>query len=290
MNQILVTNFNNKFNNKKGKEDKKIFKVQFIISITIIVFAICFFIYYLYSLKTSENFSKKIISNYNISTLYSSNKKNNEIQSSAENSIFGIIEIPKINIYYPVFSFLSEENLKVSPCKLYGTNLNENTNICIAGHNYNNDMFFSNIDKLQNGTYTTHQILTLASIVELEAVSDSDRALVAGVLYNRLNDNWSLGCDATTYYAAKKSMTERLTQSDLTACNGYNTRCTSMTGLPVGPIDNPSISSIKAALNPTESDYYYFVADTDKKVYFTKNATEHDRIISKLRDEGKWAA
>ena len=151
MNQILVTNFNNKFNNKKGKEYKKIFKVQFIISITIIVFAICFFIYYLYSLKTSENFSKKIISNYNISTLYSSNKKNNETQSSAENSIFGIIEIPKINIYYPVFSFLSEENLKVSPCKLYGTNLNENTNICIAGHNYNNNMFFSNIDKLQNG-------------------------------------------------------------------------------------------------------------------------------------------
>lgn len=145
MNQILVTSFNNK------RENKKIFKVQFVISIAIIIFAICFFIYYLYSLKTSENFSKKIISNYNISTLYSSNKKNNETQSSAENSIFGIIEIPKINIYYPVFSFLSEENLKVSPCKLYGTNLNENTNICIAGHNYNNDMFFSNIDKLQNG-------------------------------------------------------------------------------------------------------------------------------------------
>lgn len=147
MNQILVTSFNN----KREKENKKIFKVQFVISIAIIIFAICFFIYYLYSLKTSENFSKKIISNYNISTLYSNNKKNNDTQSSAENSIFGIIEIPKINIYYPVFSFLSEENLKVSPCKLYGTNLNENTNICIAGHNYNNDMFFSNIDKLQNG-------------------------------------------------------------------------------------------------------------------------------------------
>lgn len=145
-------------------------------------------------------------------------------------------------------------------------------------------------NQLQNGTYTTHQILTLASIVELEAVSDSDRAMVAGVLYNRLNNHWSLGCDATTYYAAKKSMTERLTQSELTACNGYNTRCTSMMGLPVGPIDNPSISSISAALNPTESDYYYFVADTDKKVYFTKNATEHDKIIAKLKDEGKWAA
>lgn len=172
MNQILVTSFNNK------KENKKIFKVQFVISIAIIIFAICFFIYYLYSLKTSENFSKKIISNYNISTLYSSNKKNNEIQSSAENSIFGIIEIPKINIYYPVFSFLSEENLKVSPCKLYGTNLNENTNICIAGHNYNNDMFFSNIDKLQNGDeiyiYNNNGFKYIYKVFEKYEVKEND--------------------------------------------------------------------------------------------------------------------
>ena len=144
-------------------------------------------------------------------------------------------------------------------------------------------------EEMQNNSYTPHQILTLASIIELEAVSDEDRALVSGVLHNRLNDNWSLGCDVTTYYAAKKSITESLTQSDLTACNGYNTRCTSMIGLPVGPIDNPSISSIKAALHPTENNYYYFVADTNKEVYFTKTASEHDQIIAKLKDEGKWA-
>ena len=172
MNQILVTSFNNK------RENKKIFKVQFVISIAIIIFAICFFIYYLYSLKTSENFSKKIISNYNISTLYSSNKKNNDTQSSAENSIFGIIEIPKINIYYPVFSYLSEENLKVSPCKLYGTNLNENTNICIAGHNYNNDMFFSNIDKLQNGDeiyiYNNNGFKYIYKVFEKYEVKEND--------------------------------------------------------------------------------------------------------------------
>ena len=63
-----------------------------------------------------------------------------------------------------------------------------------------------------------------------------------------------------------------------------------MVGLPVGPIDNPSISSIKAAIHPKENDYYYFVADTNKEVYFTKTATEHDQIIAKLKDEGKWAA
>ena len=174
MNQILVTSFNN----KREKENKKIFKVQFVISIAIIIFAICFFIYYLYSLKTSENFSKKIISNYNISTLYSNNKKNNETQSSAENSIFGIIEIPKINIYYPVFSYLSEENLKVSPCKLYGSKLDDNTNICIAGHNYNNDMFFSNIDKLQNGDeiyiYNNNGFKYIYKVLEKYEVKEDD--------------------------------------------------------------------------------------------------------------------
>ena len=174
MNQILVTSFNN----KKEKEYKKIFKVQFVISITIIIFAICFFIYYLYSLKTSENFSKKIISNYNISTLYSNTEKNKETESLAENSIFGIIEIPKINIYYPVFSYLSEENLKVSPCKLYGSKLDDNTNICIAGHNYNNDMFFSNIDKLQNGDeiyiYNNNGFKYIYKVLEKYEVKEDD--------------------------------------------------------------------------------------------------------------------
>lgn len=141
---------------------------------------------------------------------------------------------------------------------------------------------------IENSSYSVHEILTLASLVELEAVTDEDRAKVAGVFYNRLNDNWSLGSDVTTYYSAKKLMTERLTTSDLTTCNGYNTRCTSMKGLPVGPIDNPSSSAIEAAINPDIEDYYYFVADSDKKVYFTKTADEHTDIINKLKEEGKW--
>lgn len=193
-------------------------------------------------------------------------------------------EIYNSEIYYPLEGYLYPDTYHFEPNELdidtIVRKILDNTESKLDEYK----------EQLQGSEYSVHQILTLASIVELEAVSDSDRAMVAGVLYNRLNDGWSLGCDATTYYAAKKSMTERLTQSDLTACNGYNTRCTSLIGLPVGPIDNPSISSIKAALKPTESDYYYFVADTNKQVYFTKNATEHDRIIAKLKDEGKWAA
>ncbi len=71
--------------------------------------------------------------------------------SSAEetpNGLFGIIEIPKINLYYPVFSQLSEELLKVSPCKFYGDTPSVDGNICIAGHNYDNSLFFSKISSL----------------------------------------------------------------------------------------------------------------------------------------------
>lgn len=193
-------------------------------------------------------------------------------------------EIYNSEIYYPLEGYLYPDTYHFEPNELdidtIVRKILDNTKTKLNEYK----------EQLQTNEYSVHQILTLASIVELEAVSDEDRATVAGVLYNRLNDGWSLGCDATTYYAAKKPMTERLTQSDLTACNGYNTRCTSLIGLPVGPIDNPSISSIKAALNPTQSDYYYFVADTNRQVYFTKNATEHDKIIAKLKDEGKWAA
>ena len=153
----------------------------------------------------------------------------------------------------------------------------------------NTDKKLSDIkSEFGNSKYTIHQLLTLASLIELEAGSAEDRAMVSGVFYNRLNNNWSLGSDVTTYYSAKKAMTESLTKDDLDACNGYNTRCATMKGLPVGPIDNPGITSIKAALNPTMTDYYYFVADSSKKVYFTKNATEHANIIAKLKKEGKW--
>lgn len=61
---------------------------------------------------------------------------------------FGIIEIPKINLYYPVFSHLTEDLLKISPCKFYGDSPDVNGNICIAGHNYDNSLFFSKISTL----------------------------------------------------------------------------------------------------------------------------------------------
>ncbi len=142
----------------------------------------------------------------------------------------------------------------------------------------------------QNKNYSIHNIFTMASLVEQESVTSEDRALVASVFYNRLKINMSLGSDVTTYYAARKSLKDSLTKAELNDCNGYNTRCVTMKGLPVGPISNFDITSLEAALNPATSDYYYFVADTSKKVYFNKNINEHNQTIAKLKKEGKWAA
>lgn len=141
-------------------------------------------------------------------------------------------------------------------------------------------------DKI-NGNF--HELLTLASIVELEGVALDDRKGIAGVFYNRLDKKMNLGSDVTTYYAAKIDMGDRdLYKSELNDCNNYNTRCSSFKSLPISPICNPSIESIRAVLEPTNEDYLYFVADRNRKVYFSKTYSEHNNIISKLKKQGLW--
>lgn len=143
-------------------------------------------------------------------------------------------------------------------------------------------------EDIEIGKYTVHEFLTLASIVELEGVNSADRASVAGVFYNRLNSGMSLGSDVTTYYAVGKDFSRDLTQKELDSCNGYNTRGTCVKGLPIGPICSPSLSSIAASIEPEENDYYYFVADKNKKTYFSKDGVEHTKTVSRLKSEGLW--
>lgn len=130
-------------------------------------------------------------------------------------------------------------------------------------------------DEIDSSDYSVHEILTMASIVEKEAVYEDDRAYVAQVIYKRLELNWNLGMDVTTYYGVGKDMSEVLMAVDLSDENPYNTRVATFKGLPVGPICNPSISSINAVLNPADTDYTYFFADvTTGKIYFTNDYEE----------------
>lgn len=172
MNQILITK-----NNKKVKLNKNLFKIQFLFSFIISVLLICSIIYTLYSIKESEKESAKLIGNYNIYKLYSDFsyfQDNIEISTN----IFGTIEIPQLNIFYPIFSNLSEENLKLSPCKFYGPSLTENGNICIAGHNYDNNKFFSNLNNLNLSDniiiYDNNKIRYLYKIFDIYEVKEND--------------------------------------------------------------------------------------------------------------------
>lgn len=138
MNQILE-------NRKNKLQKKKRYMFQFYISFFIII---CIIIYFSWK-KHSENNISKISDvtsrSYNITRLYSNGKTSKFTANNNQIFIIGTIKIPKINISYPIFSEYSNDLLKVSVCKLYGSDLSEPGNLCIIGHNYNNGDFFSNL-------------------------------------------------------------------------------------------------------------------------------------------------
>lgn len=110
---------------------------------------------------------------------------------------------------------------------------------------------------------SVHDVVTLASLVEREARLPEERPRVASVFRNRLRIGMRLQCDPTTVYAALLEDRYRgvIHQSDLESQNPYNTY--QHAGLPPGPIANPGLSSIKAALSPEETPYLFFVAKAD---------------------------
>ena len=145
-------------------------------------------------------------------------------------------------------------------------------------------------DKFNNSSFSIHQIITLASISELEGKLLEDRKNIIGVFINRMNNNIPLGSDVTTYYAAKVDMGERdLTYAEIIDENPYNTRPYSSAGkMPIGPICNPSIEAIDSVLEYTTNDYFYFVADKNGKLYFSKTENEHTDIIDYLKENNLW--
>lgn len=190
-------------------------------------------------------------------------------------------DIKNPNIYYPLEGYLFpntyEFNVDASVKDIFKVLLDQ---MDIELSKYKS--------QIESSNYSVHELLTLASIVELEAGTSHERNGVASVFFNRIKDGWTLGSDVTTYYAEQKSFKEDLLASELQACNSYNTRGTCFKGLPVGPISNPSSESIEGVMNPTPSNYYYFVADKNGNTYFTTTDSEHQQVIAKLKRDGLW--
>lgn len=125
--------------------------------------------------------------------------------------------------------------------------------------------------------YTLHEILTLASIIERETITAEDKYMVSGVFYNRINTDMPLQSDITVLYALGEHK-EIVTYEDLEVDSPYNTYL--HTGLPPGPIASPSLTSIDAAINPTESEYFYFFALQDTgEVIYSKTYEEHMEVV-----------
>ncbi|SFK68530.1 UPF0755 protein [Paenibacillus sp. 1_12] len=133
--------------------------------------------------------------------------------------------------------------------------------------------------KLADRGQSFHEMLTIASLIEREAVLDEERPLVSGVIHNRLRKNMELQIDATVQYLFDKPK-DRLFEKDLQMDSPYNTYLHK--GLPPGPIASPSLSSIKAALYPADNSYLYYVTKKDgtKAHYFGETFDQHQKNIA----------
>ena len=129
--------------------------------------------------------------------------------------------------------------------------------------------------QIENSDFTVHEILTMASIVELEGRTREERKNISAVIFNRLNINMILQMDATTSYAVGKELHEPLTRTDLASPNPFNTYTNQ--GLPPGPIANSSMQSISFVMNPSNVDYIYFFTDPTGRTHFNITYLGHVR-------------
>jgi UPF0755 protein len=126
----------------------------------------------------------------------------------------------------------------------------------------------------------THQLLTLASIIEREGVERNELPLISAVFWNRLKRDMPLQADPTVQYAVGKGR-QALTRADLLVDHPFNTY--RRAGLPPGPIANPGLPAIQAAANPARANYLYFVSLDDRRHQFSESLAAHNDAVARYR-------
>ena len=125
---------------------------------------------------------------------------------------------------------------------------------------------------IETSKHSLRDIIIMASILEREAATSEDMALVSGVLWNRISKGMPLQVDATFMYLLGRKSSE-LTTADLKIKSAYNTYTNK--GLPAGPIGNPGITAIRAAIHPTATSNMYYLSDKDGVMHYAKTFNEH---------------
>ena len=136
------------------------------------------------------------------------------------------------------------------------------------------------IDRASARGLDVHQLLTLASIIEREAVDPEEQRLISAVFWNRLRLGMPLQADPTVQYAVAKER-RALTRADLAIDHPYNTY--ERRGLPPGPIASPGLGAIQAAVDPAPVNYLYFVARDDRRHTFSTTVDEHNKAVLRYR-------
>lgn len=125
--------------------------------------------------------------------------------------------------------------------------------------------------QLANSGRTLYDTVIVASLIEKEVRTKGDLEIVSGIIWKRLDNDWLLGIDATLLYNEGDN---EITAEDLEKDTPYNTRLNK--GLPPTPISNPGLASIQAALNPEESDYWFYLTDSEGEVHYAEDNAEHE--------------
>ncbi len=141
------------------------------------------------------------------------------------------------------------------------------------------------MDSIRSKNLDILKVMTMASIVQGETRKNDEKSTVAGVYYNRLKKNMKLEADPTVQYLLPGGWKLRLTYEDLKINSPYNTYI--YKGLPPGPIDNPDVTSIIAAINPEKHNYIFFVATGEGGHKFTENYDDHLKAVDEYRKKMK---
>lgn len=146
--------------------------------------------------------------------------------------------------------------------------------------------FITTVKRLGIPDAEFNKIVTIASLVEKEAGADSERAMVAGIITNRLVAKWPLQIDATVQYALSTSRCriricdwwpKNLTKADLAIVSPYNTYLNA--SIPPAPIANPGEASLKAALNPQTSKFFFYLHDLNGQIHYATTVSEHNKNV-----------